>query len=96
LRVCRFENAQVSLHSMKWIMAAPSLARARIDLVVNPISDEAVNKAIALRQQPKMSPADSILAASNTRRMKGATSFVVLNSGINITGVRESVASTHN
>jgi predicted nucleic acid-binding protein len=49
---------------MKWIMAAPSLARARTDLVVIPISDEAVNKAIALRQQPKMSPADSILAAT--------------------------------
>jgi len=49
---------------MKWIMAVPSLARARTDLAVIPISDEAVNKAIALRQQPKMSPADSILAAT--------------------------------
>jgi hypothetical protein len=47
---------------MKWIMAAPSFARAKTHLVVIPISDETVNKAIALRQQRKMSLADSILA----------------------------------
>ena len=49
---------------MKWIMAAPSLARAKTHLVVIPISDETINKAIALRQQRKMSLADSILAAT--------------------------------
>jgi hypothetical protein len=41
---------------MKWIMPAPSLARARTDIVVIPISDEAVNKAIALRQTAKNEP----------------------------------------
>ena len=37
-------------------MAAPSLARAKTHLVVIPISDETVNKAIALRQTAKNEP----------------------------------------
>jgi predicted nucleic acid-binding protein len=55
---------------MKWIMAAPSLARAKTHLVVFPISDETVNKAIALRQQRKMSLADSILAATASEMIR--------------------------